>query len=60
MTGGGFGGWVVSLVARTSVERFIDIVQLRYNEIAEFEAKCYSTSAQDGVTVHELKMDTSY
>jgi galactokinase len=53
MTGGGFGGCVVCLVSRGSVARIRRGVLTRYREI-KLEAQAYVTSAQDGVSAHEL------
>jgi galactokinase len=54
MTGGGFGGCVVCLVSRGSVARFVEGVLTEYREISKLEAQAYVTSAQDGVSAHEL------
>ena len=52
MTGGGFGGCIVSLVDPDAVQAFIETTTLQYKKETGLEAKCYSTSAQDGVSVH--------
>jgi len=54
MTGGGFGGCVVCLVSRGSVARFVEGVLTEYRGISKLEAQAYVTSAQDGVSAHEL------
>jgi len=54
MTGGGFGGCVVCLVSSASLDEYVDGVQIRYREKTKIEAKVYITSAQDGVSAHEL------
>ena len=54
MTGGGFGGCVVCLVSSASLDEYVDGVQIRYREKTKIEAKVYITSAQDGVSAHEV------
>ena len=54
MTGGGFGGCIVCLVSSASVDGFVDGVQTGYRESTKLESKVYITSAQDGVSAHEL------
>ena len=48
MTGGGFGGCAVALVAEEQVEKFQEAVVRAYKEITGLNAKVYLTLAADG------------
>ena len=49
LTGGGFGGCVVSLVREAGVERFVDAVARRYQADTGLKAVFYTTRAMQGV-----------
>lgn len=49
ITGGGFGGCTVTLLAKTALERFIDEVGSRYQEITGLTADFYTIVPDDGV-----------
>jgi galactokinase len=50
MTGGGFGGCTVSLVAREAVAPFSDEVARRYREAMGIAPEVFATVPADGVT----------
>jgi galactokinase len=50
MTGGGFGGCTVSLVARESVDAFAEEVARRYREATGTVPTVFATTPADGVT----------
>jgi galactokinase len=54
MTGGGFGGCVVALVAAAEAEGFVDAVQEKYAAATDFEAKGYVTKPTEGVSAQEI------
>lgn len=49
MTGGGFGGCTVNLVAENEVERFCDVVASTYEDRTKISAETYVVTAEDGV-----------
>lgn len=49
MTGGGFGGCTVNLVAESQVEHFIDLVGKRYKEACGLTADFYPTQSDNGM-----------
>jgi galactokinase len=54
MTGGGFGGCVVCLVARASLDGFAEAVQAKYRQATHLKAQIYVTDGQEGVTAAEI------
>ena len=50
MTGGGFGGCAVALVAEEQVENFRKAVVREYKKITGLKAKVYLTLAADGTS----------
>jgi galactokinase len=53
LTGGGFGGCTVSLVAHEKVETFVPALQKAYREQFNIDAPCYVCEAVDGaVAMH--------
>ena len=51
MTGAGFGGCTVSLVADTAVERFLDEVPALYKKATGLTSTIYVTTAAQGAQV---------
>ena len=51
MTGAGFGGCAVALVADEGVERFVQRVTERYASETSLQASCYVCRASDGASV---------
>jgi galactokinase len=49
MTGGGFGGCTVNLVAESQVENFIETVGKRYKEVCGLTADFYPTQSDNGM-----------
>ena len=49
MTGGGFGGCTVNLVASAQVENFIETVGKRYTEVCGLTADFYPTQSDNGM-----------
>ena len=49
MTGGGFGGCTVNLVAESQVDHFIETVGKRYTEICGLTADFYPTQSDNGM-----------
>lgn len=54
MTGAGFGGCVISLVRKDSVEAFERYVCKAYEAETGYKATCYQTDISDGITVERL------
>jgi galactokinase len=54
MTGGGFGGCAVALVALQAFDRFVDQVQARYEARTGLAAHLYATTAQSGVSSQDV------
>ncbi len=54
MTGAGFGGCAVALVAADEVERFCDDVSKRYHEVMGLNAAIFAVEAVDGVSLYLL------
>lgn len=52
LTGGGFGGCTVNLVATEYVEEFIAKLRERYRQATQFTPECHVCRASDGVKEH--------
>lgn len=55
MTGGGFGGCTVSLVASDQVDDFKQFVTQQYKQKTGFDAICYDVEISDGITYEKQK-----
>lgn len=54
MTGGGFGGCAVAVVAKTASTDFVDQVTHRYRAVTNLNPSVYLTTATGGVSVVEI------
>ena len=54
LTGGGFGGCIVSIVKSDSVEDFKEYVYRKYFDETGYRAEFYETVASDGIVVEKL------
>jgi galactokinase len=54
MTGGGFGGSTINLVAATDAEAFADQISTRYQQVTGIKPAVYICSAADGARVEPI------